>query len=207
MTISTGNELPHSPVPFASGHDPLGFADEMQAAWDLAADLHHGQKVPGTDLPYLKHLAMVTFEIFTAHAVEPIADLRLAVICAILHDSIEDQGADADFIAARFGEEAATGIAALSKNPALPKADAMRDSLDRISAQPTAVWCVKLADRISNLHGVPSHWGSKKIESYRAEAHLILETLGSAHSGLARRLSMQIERYPERPAVRPPGRS
>lgn len=201
MTISSRHDRSPPTAQSTAGNDCPDFTDEMQAAWDLAAALHRDQKVPGSDLPYLKHLAMVTFEIFTAHAVEAIEDLRLAVICAILHDSIQDQGAEPDHIAMRFGPESAAGIAALSKNPALPKADTMRDSLRRISEQPKAIWCVKMADRIANLHGAPPHWGPAKLETYRAEARLILETLGSAHAALAHRLSVQIARYPERPLV------
>ncbi len=181
--------------------DHLVLADAMQAAWDLAALLHRKQRIPGTDLPYLKHLAMVTFEIFAAHAAEPIGDLRLAVVCAILHDSVEDQGAEIALIENRFGSEITAGVAALSKDPALPQAQAMPDCLRRIAQQSKPVWCVKLADRICNLHGAPPHWGPAKIETYRSEAALILETLGSAHAVLARRLALQIERYPQRPTI------
>lgn len=172
------------------------FADEIETAWDLAATLHQGQRVPGSDLPYLTHLGMVTFEVFAAHAVEPLADIRLAILSAILHDSVEDQKASLDLIARLFGVEVASGVAALSKDPSLPKLEAMRDSLARIESQPKAIWCVKLADRIRNLHGAPAHWSPAKITAYRAEAVLILDTLGAAHGLLAARLAARIEAYP-----------
>ncbi|TXH88657.1 MAG: bifunctional (p)ppGpp synthetase/guanosine-3',5'-bis(diphosphate) 3'-pyrophosphohydrolase [Rhodoferax sp.] len=171
------------------------FADEWLEAWRFAAEVHNAQKVPGTDLPYLRHLGMVTMEIFTAHTINPISDISLAVRCAILHDTIEDQDIAYEELVKRFGQEVANGVLALSKNSDLPKSAAMEDSLSRIRAQPTAVWCVKLADRISNLHDVPAHWTAEKCETYRAEAQKILHELGSAHDALAIRLAAKIKAY------------
>ena len=170
-------------------------AEEWLAAWHFAAEAHNTQKVPGTELPYLKHLGMVTMEVFSAHAIEPIGNLGLAAQCAILHDTIEDQGvAHADLVK-RFGQPVADGVLALSKNPDLPKSEAMADSLHRIRQQPTSVWCVKLADRISNLHGAPGHWTVEKRANYRAEAQQILDALGTAHRSLAGRLAAKISAY------------
>lgn len=180
---------------YASEHQLSAFSEDWLAAWQFAAEVHNAQRVPGTDQPYLKHLGLVTMEIFSAHAFEPIEDLRLAVMCAILHDSIEDQDVPHAELVKRFGPSVADGVQALSKTPALSKADAMTDSLARIRAQPRSVWCVKLADRISNLHTVPAHWSPEKCANYRVEAQKILDALGVAHQGLAGRLAAKIERY------------
>jgi len=182
--------------PFLSPDTNSTLAEDWLAAWHFAAEAHNTQKVPGTDLPYLKHLGMVTMEVFSAHAIVPIGNLGLAVQCAILHDTIEDQGvAHADLVK-RFGQSVADGVLALSKNPGLPKSEAMADSLDRIRAQPRDVWCVKLADRISNLHGAPAHWTVEKRVTYRTEAQQILDALGAAHRTLADRLAAKITAYP-----------
>lgn len=164
-------------------------------AWHFAAEIHNSQKVPGTELPYLKHLGMVTMEIFNAHAGETVGDLALATQCAILHDSIEDQGITHAELTKRFGLAVADGVQALSKNDSLTKAEAMTDSLARIRAQPREVWCVKLADRISNLNGAPAHWTAEKRATYRAEAQKILDALGTAHRILADRLATKIANY------------
>lgn len=66
----------------------VDLVDIMHAAWDFAATAHVSQYVPGTKLPYLKHLDSVAFEILAAHRVELIHDIELAVTCAILHDCI-----------------------------------------------------------------------------------------------------------------------
>jgi (p)ppGpp synthase/HD superfamily hydrolase len=170
-------------------------AEDWLAAWQFAAQVHNTQRVPGTDHPYLKHLGMVAMEIFSAHAVQPIGDLSQAVRCAILHDTIEDQGVRHSELVERFGQAVADGVQALSKSPDLPKAEAMADSLRRIQSQPCEVWCVKLADRISNLQTVPNHWTQEKCAAYRAEAQKILDALGSAHAVLADRLAAKIAAY------------
>lgn len=170
-------------------------ADDWLAAWQFAAQVHNAQRVPGSDQPYLKHLGMVAMEVFGAHAIQPVGDLSLAVRCAILHDTIEDQDVLHAELVERFSQVVADGVLALSKSPDLPKAEAMADSLRRIQAQPREVWCVKLADRISNLHTVPGHWTPEKCATYRAEAQQILDALGSAHAVLAERLAAKIAAY------------
>ena len=166
------------------------------AAWHFATEVHNAQRVPGTDQPYLKHLGMVAMEVFSAHVVVPLGNLGLAVQCAILHDTIEDQGVALADLTDRFGQPVADGVLALSKNLDLPKREAMADSLHRIRQQPSDIWCVKLADRISNLHGVPAHWTAEKCARYRQEAQTILNALGSAHPVLAQRLNAKIAAYP-----------
>ena len=165
-------------------------------AWNFAAEVHNAQRVPGTDQPYLKHLGMVAMEVFSAHAVAPLDNLGLAVQCAISHDTIEDQGVPHADLTDRFGQPVADGVLALSKNPDPPKSKAMADSLSRIRQQPRDIWCVKLADRISNLHVAPAHWTAEKCARYRQEAQVILDALGSAHPVLAQRLSVKIAAYP-----------
>lgn len=166
-------------------------------AWVFAARTHSTQLVPDGDANYLQHLGAVTLEILAAHLDQPLADLDLAVQCAMLHDTVEDQGVSYDTLVREFGSAVADGVQALSKQPGLPKDQAMADSLERIRQQPPAVWCVKLADRITNLHGVPGHWSADKIERYRGEARQILAALGSAHAGLALRLEQLIAAYPD----------
>jgi (p)ppGpp synthase/HD superfamily hydrolase len=171
------------------------WANPWESAWLFASEVHLGQTVPGTEISYLRHLGAVVSEIHCAHRHEPLEDLDLAVLCAILHDTIEDQGVSREMLALRFGIGVADGVQALSKRPDLPKAEAMADSLARIRAQPRAVWCVKLADRICNLNGAPAHWTPDKIRRYQDEARTILAALGEAHPWLAGRLQARIEAY------------
>lgn len=166
------------------------------SAWRFAAEAHLNQTLPASALPYLVHLASVAMEVMTACAVERLDEPDLAIQCALLHDTIEDTVIDAVTLESRFGLAVAAGVKALSKNPSLPKASAMQDSLERIRQQPREIWVVKLADRITNLGSPPAHWSTEKIEYYRQEAKDILSALGEASPFLAERLVQRIRDYP-----------
>jgi (p)ppGpp synthase/HD superfamily hydrolase len=134
-------------------------------------------------------------EVMTALTVEPGYDGDLAVQCALLHDVLEDTPIAYAQLEARFGPLVAQGVAALTKNASLPKSEQMGESLARIRQQPTEVWMVKLADRITNLQPPPVGWTSAKRQRYRDEAREIYHALGSASPFLAARLQNHIEQY------------
>jgi (p)ppGpp synthase/HD superfamily hydrolase len=162
------------------------------AAWKFAAQKHHGQYYPGSDLPYLLHIGLVVLALLPALEDESGLDSDLAVCCALLHDVVEDAGTDAEELKAVFGQAITSGVLALSKNGSLPKDEAMRDSLARIRREPREVWLVKLADRIANLDTPPAHWNREKCLSYALEAQMILDSLGGASPLLAATLASRI---------------
>ncbi|MEM9487491.1 MAG: HD domain-containing protein [Myxococcota bacterium] len=166
------------------------------AAYNFAARAHVGQTVPGSDgLPYLVHLGTVCMEVMNALVRETCENPDLAIQCALLHDTVEDTAVTHDDLVARFGHAVADGVRALSKDPALPKAERMADSLRRIREQPGEVWMVKLADRITNLQPPPVHWTGDRRRRYRDEAMLIVDRLGSASPVLKSRLCDKIAAY------------
>jgi (p)ppGpp synthase/HD superfamily hydrolase len=171
-------------------------SDIIQKAIRFAAEAHQTQKVPGTELGYLLHLAQVASEVFAAGCSE------LSVLCAYLHDTLEDTEATYEAVESNFGEAVAQGVSALTKNDALPKETRMADSLARILAQPPDIACVKLADRITNLQTPPAYWSAAKIAGYKAEAQQILDALGPACPALAARLEAKIAAYPPVPQPR-----
>ncbi len=162
----------------------------------FAAAAHRGQTVTGTDLPYLLHLAQVAAEVMLALQAEADHAEDLALQCALLHDTLEDTATSYADLVATFGLAVADGVLALTKDTRLPHDEQMADSLRRISAQPQAVWLVKLADRIVNLQPPPAHWTPAKIAAYRDEAQDILIALGAASPHLAGRLAARIAAYP-----------
>lgn len=174
-------------------------ADLKQAAWLFAAKRHNGQKYPAApeDLPYLAHLGAVVLEVTQALLHEPQKEPDLAVLCAILHDVLEDTNTASSELLALFGPKVTQGVQALSKNSAISdKKLAMEDSLTRIKQCPTEVWLVKLSDRIANLGKYPSpRWGAEKIIRYADEGELILNALGAASPYLSARLSNRIEAW------------
>lgn len=161
----------------------------------FADNAHNGQKVPGTELPYLTHLTMVSMEVMAALAIEDGLDGNLAIQCALLHDVLEDTTVAYDALKETFGEAVANGVQALTKHDHLPKNEKMADSLARIRQQPREVWMVKLADRITNLQPPPKHWTTEKMQSYQQEAQQIYDALHDASPFLAARLQQKIDGY------------
>lgn len=171
--------------------------EQTIAAWNFSTESHNGQLLPGSELPYINHIASVTMEVMSAIVQQPnLEKPNLSIQCALLHDTLEDTPVTYDELLRRFGEEVSNGVLALTKNKQLPtKAEQMADSLTRIKEQPHEIWIVKLADRITNLQAPPSHWSKKKVRAYREEAITILDALGSSHNALAKRLEKKIEDY------------
>jgi (p)ppGpp synthase/HD superfamily hydrolase len=173
--------------------------DRYVEALRFAAQRHadKGQLVPGTSLPYTVHITSVAVEVI---AVLPDSDL--AVMCALLHDVLEDttqKGPERDAVAAaiseRFGAAVAAGVWALTKDEDVAKPLRMADSLRRIREQPHDVWAVKLADRITNLAPPPAHWTAEKRAAYRKEAIEIADALGAANATLHARIRAKIDAY------------
>jgi (p)ppGpp synthase/HD superfamily hydrolase len=180
-------------------------------AFMFAAEVHKDQKVPGSDLPYIVHLALVSMEVMAALSVEDGLDGDLAVQCALLHDVIEDAKVTREKVEAKFTSAVADGVWALTKDDEVgsdiddeweQKKLRMADSLNRINQQPEEIWkeigMVKMADRITNLQPPPSHWTDEKIAYYKQEAILIYNELKDASPFLAERLKSKIEGYNEK---------
>jgi (p)ppGpp synthase/HD superfamily hydrolase len=165
-------------------------------AYLYAAEALNTKKLPGTDLPYMVHVSLVSMEVLATLQVEPWLNGDLAIQCALLHDVIEDTEKKRKEIEKVFGTAVADGVSALSKNPHIPdKSTQMQDSLSRIQQQPREVWIVKMADRITNLQPPPAHWTQQRIDDYRKEAVEIYNSLHSASVFLAERLLANIEKY------------
>ncbi|MBC8162572.1 MAG: bifunctional (p)ppGpp synthetase/guanosine-3',5'-bis(diphosphate) 3'-pyrophosphohydrolase [Roseiflexaceae bacterium] len=169
--------------------------ERYRQAAHVAAEAHQGQLVPGTTLPYLLHLTNVAMELMTALALEAGHDADLAVQCALLHDLLEDTATTYAELQASFGPAVAAGVAALTKDSSLDKAQQMPDSLRRIQQQPPEIWMVKLADRITNMHAPPATWSQAKRRQYRDEAETIHAALHTASPLLAERLQQLTRQY------------
>lgn len=114
------------------------------AAFACRAHRHQVRKDGRT--PYVSHCFRVALTVRHVFACEDEAALAIA----ILHDTIEDTHTDYDDLLANFGPEVADGVAALTKNMALPEF-AREEEYDRRLAQ--SDWrskLVKLADAFDN---------------------------------------------------------
>jgi (p)ppGpp synthase/HD superfamily hydrolase len=164
----------------------------------FAAKAHATQKIPGMDIPYLKHIATVAME--TALGIlhtppEAHLDIDFAIQCALLHDTLEDTHINYEDLEISFGKKVADAVLALTKNKELPKEKQMEDSLMRILAQPNEVRLVKMCDRIDNLCIPPVHWTTKKKRYYQKEAQYILDTLKGISNYVETRLQQKIDAY------------
>ena len=175
----------------------LDAQDLYTKAQNFSSQAHKGQKVPGSDLPYITHIANVVMEVMSAISMSnSLNDPDLAVQCACLHDVLEDTQVTYQQLRSEFGQDVADGVLALTKNSDLTnKAEKMQDSLNRIRKQPVEVWMVKLADRITNLQPPPRHWTKGNIRRYYVEAIEIHSALGSANESLSSRLLDKIKSY------------
>ena len=153
------------------------------------------QKVPGTNLPYIVHLSLVSMEVMAALATEHNLDGDIAVQCALLHDTIEDPKVSYTELKDEFGEEVADGVQALTKDDDVKKENQMKDSLKRIKQQRKEIWMVKMADRITNLQRPPEDWKNEKRIKYLDQARLIHDELKDSSKYLASRLKDKIKNY------------
>ena len=164
---------------------------------NFAAIAHGEQKTP-KDLPYIAHITCVAMEVINACEKSSLDEEKanLAISCALLHDVIEDANITYDELYMKFGEKVANGVEALTKDKTLAsKQEQMKDSIERLLAQPYEIQMVKLADRITNLGIPPKHWDNEKIKKYQKEASFILSCLGNSNIYLAKRLKEKIENY------------
>lgn len=169
-------------------------------AWNTATTHHDGQKYGGPAngqyIEYLNHIGRVALEVINALQYEPSANPNLAIVCAILHDTLEDTQLTEDEVRSLFGDSITEGVRALTKNAMLITKEAMMaDSLARILRQPKEVAMVKLADRICNLSAPPYYWDDAKKKKYAAEAQTIHDALAFASDYLGQRLAEKIKDY------------
>ncbi len=158
----------------------------------------HGEQKTPKGLPYLAHITCVAMEVINACEKSNLDEEKsnIAISCALLHDVIEDANITYDELYVKFGEKVADGVGALTKDKTLAsKQEQMKDSIERLLAQPYEVQMVKLADRITNLGIPPKHWDNEKIKKYQKEAGFILSCLGNSNIYLAKRLEEKIENY------------
>ncbi|MDH3647693.1 MAG: RelA/SpoT family protein [Gammaproteobacteria bacterium] len=131
-------------------HLPEDQVNIVYEAYRFGADAHEGQKRLSGE-PYISHPVAVA---------GILADLKLdyqSICAALLHDVIEDTGADKSLIADRFGDDVAEIVDGVSKldqlqfkNRAEAQAQSFRKMLLAV-AKDLRVILVKLADRLHNM--------------------------------------------------------
>ena len=168
---------------------------DYKKALNFAASKHQGQKLPGTDLPYLVHVVDVAMEVMVAGFQSENFDTDLAVNVALLHDAMEDTDTSYQEVKSSFNQQIADAVLALTKFMNLEKEERMNNSLQRIKEQQKEIWAVKLADRITNLSAPALDWDYAKRKRYMDGSVNILNELSEANVYLAKRLQDAITEY------------
>lgn len=174
---------------------PMDLQTPYQKAIKFAGEKHENQKLPGSQSSYLVHLSNVAMETMVAAQHTDNFDHIFAVQVALLHDVLEDTSTTYDELQTVFGTKIADGVLALSKDETLKAEARIPDSLSRIKRQPTEVWAVKLADRITNMQEPPEHWDKNKRMAYLKMAGIILFELKDGNAYLQKRLEQKINDY------------
>jgi (p)ppGpp synthase/HD superfamily hydrolase len=199
-TASANREMASETAAVAASGRIVGWSPEEYArALRFATVAHRNQKVPGTELPYIVHVAQVAAEVIASFIAEPqypAEEQNVAVLAALLHDTREDTKTGYAELSAIFGASVADAVEALTKRASVgDKPAQMADSLARIQQQPSSLWRVKLADRLTNMTAPPPYWTHEKRHQYREEALRIHAALGAASPYLADRLASRIRDY------------
>jgi (p)ppGpp synthase/HD superfamily hydrolase len=122
----------------------------MRAA-DAAARWHVDQRRKGSaQEPYLNHLLEVA-NLVTQATGGTDTD---AVIAALLHDAVEDQGVTAETIASAFGRHVADIVMEVTDDKSLPKDERKRRQVEAAPKKSREAKLIKLADKISNVRAV-----------------------------------------------------
>jgi len=122
----------------------------MRAA-DCAAKWHVNQRRKGSaQEPYVNHLLEVAGLVTEATG----GSDTDAVIAALLHDAIEDQGVTAELITSEFGKHVADIVVEVTDDKSLPKDERKRLQITNAQKKSREAKLIKLGDKISNIRAV-----------------------------------------------------
>jgi (p)ppGpp synthase/HD superfamily hydrolase len=125
--------------------------------------------------PYLNHLIEVASLVAEAADGDPDA-----VIAALLHDAVEDQGVTKAKIADLFGSTAASLVAEVTDDKSLPKQVRKDKQIAGASDKSDGASVIKLADKTSNLLAIansPPPWHRDRKQAYVEWARAVASSL------------------------------
>ena len=140
---------------------------DLMRALDFAARRHRDQRRKGAAAePYINHLTEV------ARLVAEATDGRdtLAVMGALLHDTVEDTKPTREELASLFGADVAALVIEVTDDKLLPKAERKRLQVEHAPHKSRRAKLIKIADKTSNLHSVasspPADWDAARQDEY-----------------------------------------
>ena len=130
--------------------------------------------------PYINHLTEVAWLAAEATAGQDL----VAVLGAILHDTIEDTNTTPAELAATFGGDVANLVAEVTDDKTLPKHDRKLLQIQNAARKSARARLIKIADKTSNLRSIiespPQDWDSARRRQYfEWAAKVVQECRGS----------------------------
>jgi (p)ppGpp synthase/HD superfamily hydrolase len=158
---------------------------KLDEAIQTAAKLHSGQTREGDQaLPYVVHPIEVLINL---RNVGNVVDEEMQ-IAAVLHDTVEESGADVDKFEKQFGKRVAHLVRELTrKEPKKKEIEGFSQEeiwqlraamlLEEVAKMSIEAQTIKLADRLSNVREALRTKMGDKLERYLVQTYSILETV------------------------------
>lgn len=151
---------------------------DFARALDFAAHKHIDQRRKGVRAePYVNHLSEVALLVAEATGGQD----AVAVIAALLHDTLEDTDASYEEIERLFGPEVVKVVAETTDDKRMSKAERKQHQIDAAPTASRRAKLVKLADKVSNLRSMaaspPADWPLTRKVEYFEWAHAVVAGL------------------------------
>lgn len=157
----------------------------MLRALAFAAARHRDQRrKDAAASPYINHpIAVVTALWHEGDVRDPVA-----LIAAILHDTVEDTGTTAGELEAAFGADVAAAVLEVTDDKSLPKDRRKQLQIEHAPHLSAAAKLVKLADKLCNLRDIidhpPAAWPAERCEAYVVWTAAVVAGLRGANAAL-----------------------
>ncbi len=157
----------------------------LARALNYAAEMHRNQRRKGAaQEPYVNHLIEVM------ELVARVTDGQDAeiLVAALLHDAIEDAGATAEEIEARFGTRVARIVVENTDDMTLTKPERRARRIATMADKPADSRVVKIADVVSNLRSLvlsaPAGWDIERKLNYLEACRQLVDAGRGANAAL-----------------------
>jgi guanosine-3',5'-bis(diphosphate) 3'-pyrophosphohydrolase len=145
-------------------------------ALDFAARKHRDQRRKGHAAePYINHLTEVAR--IVAEATE--GKDPVAVLGALLHDTVEDTKTSAEELESEFGPAVSKVVVEVTDDKRLPKAERKRLQVEQAPHKSDRARMIKIADKISNLGSIvlspPVEWNVERQREYFEWARKVVD--------------------------------
>ena len=141
----------------------------------FAAEKHRMQRRKDADAtPYINHPIAVA----TVLAVEGAVTDGATLLCALLHDTVEDTDTTFAELAHQFGDEVAELVRELTDDKSLAKRERKRLQIEHAKTSSARAKQVKIADKICNVRDVaacaPADWPLQRRVDYLRWSELVV---------------------------------